>query len=203
MSTLMSSFAFFSGLCNVGPQAWLGSAFLQKGFLQPKAEATFSPVIFSSVRKPSCHSCCQHLLTCQNHSKQCDFCITYIAGHRSHLSTIYFSVCLSLFQDVRQTVLGKAYFGPPNCTALENSSSPRVPQSLAFPKPSGMFESSLVPHLSTVNLKFLRGACVRDAFSLEISDLKYEMLLLTSCSSRIFAKEAMLETFIFHSLLES
>lgn len=104
---------------------------------------------------------------------------------------------------MRQTVLGKAYFGPPNCTALENSSSPRVPQSLAFPKPSGMFESSLVPHLSTVNLKFLRGACVRDAFSLEISDLKYEMLLLTSCSSRIFAKEAVLETFIFHSLLES
>ena len=59
---------------------------------------------------------------------------------------------------------------------------------LAFSKSFRMFDSCLhASHMpgksyvvSIVNVKFLNGGCVRDEFSLEISYLEYEVLVLTS-----------------------
>ena len=141
-----------------------------------KAETTFSPVIFSNFRKPSFHSCLQYLLTCQNHSKQCNFCITYTAGHRT---PIILYECLSLFQTLWEPVWEKLY--------LETVHQLDLPKGLAdfllvlwilgsYLDVTPLQQKNYIVNI--VNMMFLSGAWTKDGFFLELSYSEYEVWVL-------------------------
>lgn len=181
MSIFMSSFAFFFGLCSVGPLAVNRNAPLQKWFTETKAETTISLVIFSNFRKPFFFcNCYRHLLIHQNHFKTV---ISALPTQQATNYTLYFvHILLCMSFTVSEFVWlfwEQLASGPPNCASLERNGSPRMTKAwlAKSSRMSGFCPSTSHTHwksyiVSIVNLKFLNGACLRDEFSLESSYLE-------------------------------